>query len=30
MPEESFYEDVAVGDTGRSPEVTVSREMKGS
>ena len=30
MSEESFHEDAAVGDTGRSPEVTVTREMKGS
>ena len=30
MSEESFHEDVAVGDTGWSPEVTVTREMKGS
>ena len=27
MPKERFYEAVKVGDTGRSPEVTVTREM---
>ena len=27
MAEERFYEDVKVGDTGRSPEVAVTREM---
>ena len=27
MPTESFYEDVKVGDTGRSPEVAVTSEM---
>ena len=30
MHEESFHEDVAVGDTDRSPEVTVPRAMNGS